>query len=61
MQTDEVRAGGGYISQSSPELFFGLGAGIEIKNIKVRWPDGAESEHIHRPGQTKMVISRGSD
>ena len=56
IQADEVRAGGSYISQSSPELFFGLGEGEAVSSIKVRWPDGTQSEHQHAPGKTRMRI-----
>ena len=38
-QTAEVHAGGGYLSQSSPTLAFGL-AGSKLRSIEVRWPTG---------------------
>ncbi len=43
-QTSEVFAGGGYLSQSSPTVYFGLGNGT-CKEIEVRWPDGQSSNH----------------
>ena len=43
-QTDEVRAGGGYLSQSSPTLLFGC-HGARVVAIEVRWPDGLSSRH----------------
>jgi hypothetical protein len=43
-QTDEVRAGGGYLSQSTPTLLFGC-RGARVVAIEVRWPDGASSRH----------------
>jgi hypothetical protein len=39
-QVAEVYAGGGYRSQSSSALIFGLGAAGEARQIEVRWPDG---------------------
>jgi hypothetical protein len=46
-QVQQISAGGGYLSQSSPRLFFGLGktgrAGIE--RIEVSWPSGAKTKH----------------
>ena len=45
-QTAEVYAGGGYLSQSTSTLFFGLGEskpGEEI-DIEVRWPSGEVSQ-----------------
>ena len=57
-QVQQVSAGGGYLSQSSPRLFFGTGdAGISgIDHIEVAWPDGETSEHQagelgERPGR----------
>ena len=44
-QTAEVSAGGGYLSQSSAALVFGLGSEAKVSRIQVRWPDGGASEH----------------
>ena len=44
-QTYEVYAGSGYLSQSSPTLYFGLGADPDPATIEVRWPSGAVSTH----------------
>lgn len=35
-----LRAGGGFVSQSSKWLHFGLGSGRAIESISVRWPNG---------------------
>jgi hypothetical protein len=40
VQTDEVRSGGSYISQSDLRLHFGLGARTKVDLIEVRWPGG---------------------
>ena len=39
-QTDEVRSGGSYLSQSDLRLHFGLGAAASADQIEVRWPSG---------------------
>ena len=39
-QTVEAYAGGGYLSQSSAVLTFGLGETNQVKAIRVRWPNG---------------------
>ncbi len=44
-QTAEVYAGGGYLSQSSSSLVFGLGETGQVKHVEVRWPDGMVSSH----------------
>jgi enediyne biosynthesis protein E4 len=46
-QTAEVAAGSGYLTQNTPELFFGWGAGAKddaTATVTVRWPDGSVSE-----------------
>lgn len=45
-QTAEIHAGGGYLSQDTPELFFGFGsADAPTCEVAVRWPDGATTRH----------------
>jgi len=39
-QTQEVRSGGGYISQSDFRLHFGLGKATQADAIEIRWPSG---------------------
>ena len=39
-QTQEVRSGGGYISQSDFRLHFGLGQATKADVIEIRWPSG---------------------
>jgi enediyne biosynthesis protein E4 len=39
-QIQEVRSGGGYISQSDFRLHFGLGTAKNIDSVEVRWPSG---------------------
>jgi hypothetical protein len=39
-QVQEVRSGGGYISQSDFRLHFGLGKATKADTVEVRWPNG---------------------
>ena len=39
-QTDEVRSGGSYLSQSDLRVHFGLGSATGIDSVEVRWPSG---------------------
>jgi hypothetical protein len=39
-QIDEVRSGGGYISQSDLRIHFGLGKAEKVDVLEVRWPSG---------------------
>ena len=53
-----VRAGGGFLSQSSKSLHFGLGSSGEvIQSIAVRWPNGTtESFSGITPGSRAVLI-----
>jgi len=53
-QTSEVEAGGGYLSQSAPTLFFGLGSSKTAREVLVRWPDGVKSVHSDVSGPTAI-------
>jgi hypothetical protein len=41
-QTDEVRSGGSYLSQSDLRLHFGLGAHAQADKVQISWPSGAK-------------------
>lgn len=56
-QTDEVRAGSGYLSQSVPTLVFGCPDGAHVSTITVRWPDGPNSQHDGVEGQQRYEIT----
>jgi len=40
-QSDEVRSGGSYLSQSDLRLHFGLGAARRVERVEIDWPSGA--------------------
>lgn len=41
-QTDEVRSGGSYLSQSDLRVHFGLGSAAKIDSVTIHWPSGRE-------------------
>ena len=52
-----LRAGDGYLSQSSKWLHFGLGADARIDTVEVRWPGGeAETFANVRPGERYRLV-----
>ena len=56
-QVAEVYAGSGYLSQSSPTVFFGVDAAAG-GTVVVRWPDGTTTEHLVPRGTKTMRVSR---
>jgi hypothetical protein len=58
-QTDEVRSGGSYISQSDFRLHFGLGSAEKIESLEVRWPSGKVGEGVV-PAERIRPVSHGS-
>ncbi len=56
-QTSEVQAGCGYYSQSTAAVFFGWVEANPPRQIRVRWPSGAESVHPFAPGSRALVLS----
>jgi len=54
-QTAELHAAGGYLSQSAPVLFFGLGNHTP-RRLEVRWPDGAMSTLDSFEGRTGRIL-----
>jgi len=45
VQTDEVRSGASYLSQSDLRLHFGLGTATSIERVVVCWPSGRVEEY----------------
>ena len=54
-KTAEIYAGGGYLSQSTSTVFFGLGDSRTIQRIQVQWPDGKVTAHA-KPAQGEQSI-----
>jgi len=57
-QTSEITAGSGYFSQSSATVFFGYPDSAPPKSLKIRWPDGRESERaLASPPPKRLRLS----
>ncbi len=57
-QTAEVHAGGGFLSQSTSALVFGLGANRHVAKIEVRWPDGRTTTTEEVSKAPKVLIEK---
>lgn len=56
----EVRSGGGYISQSDLRLHFGLGKSVRAQKISIRWPSGVVDTLSDLPANQYYVVREGS-
>jgi hypothetical protein len=54
-QTSEVTAGSGYFAQSSATIFFGYPDSALPVLLKIRWPDGRESERAFSTPPPKLL------
>jgi hypothetical protein len=58
-QLQEVRSGGGYISQSDFRLHFGLGTATKIDVLEIRWPSGLVEKLEGVPANRIMSVKEG--
>ena len=59
-RTQEVRSGGGFISQSDLRLHFGLGKAEKAEKIVIRWPNGLIEALNDLPANQYYVVREGS-
>jgi hypothetical protein len=59
-QVQEVRSGGGYISQSDFRLHFGLGTATKIDSLEIRWPSGLIEKIENVPCNHIVAIREGA-
>jgi hypothetical protein len=58
--TGEFYAGGGYLSQSSAMIYFGVPVGDSAATLNVVWPDGNQSEHLLTGASGAVTIRPGN-
>ena len=61
VQLREVRAGSSFLSQSSHDLLFGLGANAKADRIEIRWPDGRRDTLTDVPAGTLVTFEEGRE
>jgi len=59
-QSDEVRSGGSYLSQSDLRLHFGLGQNRKIDRLIIHWPSGVVEELKDVTPDQHVVIEEGT-
>ena len=60
MQTDEVRSGASFLSQSAMSLHFGLGSSDTLDKVVVFWPSGVVDTLRRLSVDKIVVVSEGS-
>lgn len=58
-RTQELRSGGGYISQNDLRLHFGLGRAPKAEKIVIRWPSGLLETLTDLPANRFYVVREG--
>ena len=59
-QEQEVRSGGGFISQSDLRIHFGLGKSPKAEKVVIRWPSGLVETLTDLPANQYYVVREGS-
>jgi len=54
-QTDEVRSGGSWASQSDLRVHFGLGSAEKVDRLEIRWPSGLV-ENLYDLGANQSIL-----
>jgi hypothetical protein len=60
VQMDEVRSGGGYLSQSDLRVHFGLGKAQQVQTLEVRWPSGLVDTIHGFPANRLVYVKEGT-
>jgi hypothetical protein len=58
-QTDEIRSGGSYISQSDLRVHFGLGGRTTVDEMILRWPSGRVDRFEHVSADRIVTVEEG--
>lgn len=59
-QTQEIRSGGSYLSQSALEAHFGLGSASVANRLEVAWPSGARTVYERLPANHVIVLAEAA-
>ena len=59
-ETEEVRSGGGYLSQHDLRVHFGLGEAKKVDSIEIRWPSGKIDTLINLQADKFYAVLEGT-
>jgi hypothetical protein len=59
VQIDEVRSGGGYLSQNDLRVHFGLGQAEKVELLEIRWPSGVVETLKNIPADQLVYVKEG--
>ena len=59
-QLQEVRSGGGYISQSDFRLHFGIGSATKVDQLEIRWPSGLVEKLEDIPANQILTVKEAA-
>jgi enediyne biosynthesis protein E4 len=59
-QTEEVRSGGGYLSQHDLRVHFGLASAMKIDSLEIRWPSGKTETFTNLAPDKFYAVLEGS-
>lgn len=59
-QTDEVRSGGSYMSQSDLRLHFGLGDHLQADKVEIAWPSGEKESLTNLAADHFYCVKEGA-
>jgi hypothetical protein len=60
VQTDEIRSGASYLSQSDLRVHFGLGKALKADSIEIRWNSGKVETIKDVPADKFHAVLEGS-
>jgi hypothetical protein len=56
----DVRAAASYLASNDPRVHVGLGGETMVRNVTIRWPDGASERFGDLPADRIIVLQRGA-
>jgi hypothetical protein len=59
IQVREARSASSYLSQSAPDLYFGLGTAVAADSVEVRWPDGRRDRYGPLSARARHLLAPG--